>query len=433
MNKRFENNLLGKLLNSSYFKVIFFSTLGSVLQVGAFYVQKSVKDLTDEKLAVLTFGIYTMGLLGYATSAIYNWVLLKLSSIKPEDRFNAVAILIRKTAVINTIITTIICAFLVARNLPLDFDEAIIISLVVIGNGLTMLFIYPQAIAVIKEKFTLTGLLALSTPILRTIFTLLFISNQAVWPLFLAFIVAGLLNKGILIQALAKEENKTFRQLIKRMLINKNPALPSTLKINSRKILMNILVQFSLAAFFGLDGIILKSLLSDTNYVIYTSYAFLYKFPLFISTSLVVVLTGKDIMNGAKTHIKKHLAQILGVSLGLISLSFGAVFLAETLSEGLILSLIGYGEYVIEGYSLWFGLAWFLNTFVYYLFLYLLKTIPDNKFEKLLILAYGICYVATLYIFSGSLFALAQATSGVAALFIVVNVSMVLWQGLKKN
>ncbi len=418
---------------SSYFKVIFFSALSSILQVGGFYIQKQVKQLTDSNLAILNFGIYTMGLLGYATSSLYNWILLKLSAIKQEDRFNAIAILIRKTSVINLIISIIICAIIILRNLPLGFDESLIIVLLLVSNSMGMIAIFPQAIAVIREKFTLTGILALTAPIARTIFTLLFVSNGAVWPLFTAFLATLFINSYIIFLALSKEDNISIKELIKKFFINKNKQLAKDLKIDTKQILINMLIQLSLVVFFGLDGIVLKSLLSDTNYVTYTTYAFLYKFPLFISTSLVVVLTGKDLMKEGKKHVSKYLIQILGVSLGLISLSYGAVFIVEWLAEGAVLSFVGYEEYILSGYSLWFGLAWFLNTFVYYLFIYMLKTVPDNKVERILIFIYATLFIVALYIFSNSLFHIAYATAFVAGIFIIANVCFILFQSRKKT
>lgn len=420
-----------KFFYSSYFKVIFFSALSSILQVGGFYIQKQVKQLTDPNLATLNFGIYTMGLLGYATSSLYNWILLKLSAIKQEDRFNAIAILIKKTSIINLIISIIICAIIIIRNLPLAVDESLIIVLLLISNSLGMIAVFPQAIAVIREKFTLTGLLALTAPIARTLFTLLFVSNGAVWPLFTAFLVTPLINTYITFLAVAKEDNISVKELLKKFFVNKNKQLAKDLKIDTVQILVNMLIQLSLVVFFGLDGIVLKSLLSDTNYVIYTTYAFLYKFPLFISTSLVVVLTGKDLMAEGKKHISKYLVQILGVSLALISLSYGAVFIAEWLAPGAILSFVGYEEYFLSGYSLWFGLAWFLNTFVYYLFIYMLKTVPDNKVERTLIFIYATSFIIVLYVFSGSLFHIAYATAVLAAIFIVTNVLFILVQSRK--
>lgn len=416
------------LMKSSYFKVIFFSALGSILQVGGFYIQKTMKDLSDPNLAILNFGIYILGLLGYVTSSIYNWLLIKLSAIKEEDRFDAIAVLVKKSSVINLVVAVVICIGISLNSYPLLNEEWLILAILLVSNIIGLINIFPQAIAVIKEKFTLTGILALVSPIARTVFTLFFVSNKAVWPLFLAFIITPIFNTIITIISLKKEYNTSFLQMTRKFFITKRKDLNKELKINLGQILVNMLVQLSLIVFFGFDGIILKSLLSDTNYVVYTTYAFLYKFPLFISTSMVVILTAKDLVKTNKPQISKYLAKMLGISLLLIILSYGAVFIVEFIKEGFIMSIVGYGEYFIKGYTFKFGLSWLLNTFVYYLFIYLLKTAPDDKLEKAIIFIYGVGYIIALYLTNSSLLLISKTTAIFASVFIVINIGMIIRQ-----
>lgn len=403
------------VVKSSIVKVIAFSIIGNLIQAAAFY---AAKKLNDDGFALLNFGVYVMGLAGIITDAFSKWLLLTVSAVKYEDRFALIRHAIKSSLPTVFSIMFLLFAVVYIYSTP-THSEALIILLAAISILIGVISVFPQAIIISKEGFTFAGLLSLIPPVFRVLITALWLTNDNIAILYVGFIVSALITLALQFWYVSRE--KYWKESSK---ITKTDEMRNQLAVKG--ILINCIMQICIAAFFLADGVILKSLMPSQEYSIYVAYAYIYKFPLFITISMMIVLIGKDFSDGNRARILRTLL----LSLSVIIATFGAFILFDTFTGSWLLNILGYSRYIVPGFTMIFGLSWLAHTCNYYFFAFLLKTKPKSKIVKLSILTYGIAYMTVLFTLSYDTFTMLRGSLIVGAVFMLYNV-VYIW--LKKS
>lgn len=397
---------------SPFLKVILFSVVANVIQTLAFY---AAKDLNNTSFALLNFGFYVIGLAGIFVDAVYRWLLMMVSSIKADQRFAVLyRALTRSMTAICSVVALIIIAVYIYSN-P-DASQSLVIVLAGVNVAIGVLAIYPRSLIISEERFVLSGTLDLIAPIFRLLLTILVLNNSNVPLLFAGLCGATILNIIILYAYLLKRSAKNSRDIVFGG--NKESEIVRTFTI--RSVVSNATVQIAIAAFYISDGVILKSLLSDFDYGMYVSYAYVYKFPLFVSLAMLPILLGKDFSDGDRKEVKQTLKKAMYI----IFASFSVLFMIDAVSEGWLLKILGYSRFIQPGLSFVFGLSWMAHTMNYFLFSYLIKVESKSRSVGIQALLYAIVYVSVLIIFSGDLARMLMMSLVVA----VACIAVIIWR-----
>jgi len=99
---------------------------------------------------------------------------------------------------------------------------------------------------------------------------------------------------------------------------------------------------------------------------------------------------------------------------------FGFFLVFEGLFEGWLLGILGYTKYFSKGFTYIFGLAWLIQTIVYFLFTYLIKVV-NTYITQLSILIYAASFIAGLFIFQQDIFIIIRFVLIHGLVFLVMN------------
>ncbi len=456
-------NFKNKLLSSSFFRLLFFATASNLLQALSVYYQKNIKNLNDSSLAMINYGIYFIGFYGIIISSLSRWLILKASVFKRKERIPFLRNILKKSSGLVFSLIILLTVIILSFNPPNNLQATVIVGFMVLRAVLFVFIIFPNAYLTTLEAFIVIGITNLVSPIMRMLFTLI-ITDDTVWVFFISFIVTEIIVWLIIVGFISKKEEKSLLHIIKdfykfesgevrqettigkvkikTFYKDKIKSIPLKFRFNSTTILKNMALQVCLVSFYVLDGIILERFLTDFDYVVYTTYAFVFKLPLFISINIMNILLGREVILGDKSSVKKliktllvSISLIVFLYLGVLGVEeflyfrsvelniFGYDFYVESL-----LSLIGYTEYLIPALTLPYGLAWLLNTVNSFLYTYLLKTRPDSVVEKIAVIVYGLSYLTVLLFFNSSLITMMWLGTAVGGFFCFVGVVILLRQ-----
>ncbi len=436
-------DIKNKLLSSSFFRLLFFATASNLLQAISVYYQKNVKNLNDSSLAMINYGLYFVGFYGIIIDSLSKWLMLKSSVIKRDKRINFLNNILGRSRNLVFSLIFILSIIILVFNPPQNFQQTIIVGIMTFRALIFVFIIFPNAYLTTLEAFLVIGVTKLISPIMRMLFTLV-ITDDSVWVFFLSFIFTEIIVWFLILWGIARKEKKSIILVIKDFYKLDSNGQKIVSKLNSRMILQNMILQVSLVSFYILDGIILERFLSDYDYVVYTTYAFVFKLPLFISINIMSVLLGREVILGDKGSVRKLIKTLL-FSVFLIVILYTGVLVVEhviylyPLEVVLfgkefhiksLLSLIGYTEYLIKELTLPYGLSWLLNTVNSFLYTYLLKTGPDNIVEKVVVILYGLSYLVTLLFFNNSLVTMMWIGSIVGGFFCFIGI-IILWKQIR--
>lgn len=374
------------LINDPFIISIFFTLIANFIQVIAFAKQSR---LDDYMFGLLNWGVYIFTLLNIPIELFTRWLTIELSKKDLECRWEYVNILFSRLWKFFSLITVI--PILLMLVFHVDHMYILIFSVLTAFVGLITSFF--RAILATQNRFFEFNSLNMVLPLFRLFSTIIFIpSGQIDW-VFGAFLFSSILSLLICICFFVNSRDINwafFRRNIKT--INNS--------VRIEDLLGSLFMQLMISVFWVFDGILLYRLLSQKDYAIYTSYSYVYKFPLFVSISLIPVFLGENILDAKDNFkidrlIKKIL--VLVASLYFVSLSF------DYLTNGLILRILGYARYLNSNISLILGMSWFTQTICFFLFSYDLKIHADNTSIKKTAILYFITFVSGLFIFSFNL------------------------------
>ncbi len=388
-----------------------FTVLANLIQVFAFMAQK---NLDDSNFSLLNWGIYVFTILNIPSESLIKWVTIELGKIDIEKRTDYLITIARKSFVPFYLMFSIIFAGISLQKNS-DFT---IVSICLISALIAFWSIFPRAYLNVRERYLEMNLVLLTIPVIRLIFTVFFIANGNVvllfWGLVLSSIIGTLLSYVFLFNDLGLNLKYLFNSLS-----NQN-SFQFTNKILN--IVGNVFLQIALSTFWLVDGLVLKNFLGDYDYSVYVSYSYIYKFPMFAAIGVAPVLLGKSVLSEAnRIELKKTLRKSILIIFGL----FGSFLLIEILFEGRLLELLGYTRYFKQGFSFIFGLAWLVQTLVYFVFTYLLK-IKANRKTYVAIFLYSLSFIIGLYVFRDSIFSVMWFVLGQGLFFIIVNFALLL-------
>ncbi|HNZ70475.1 MAG TPA: hypothetical protein PKJ86_00495 [Candidatus Dojkabacteria bacterium] len=382
----------------------------------AFYGQRT---LTADSLAIINFSIYFVALSGIITDSFTKWLTIELSSREIKERIMyLVSNFLRIVTIIDSVIIIIgIIIYITTPSLHNSLGITILILCSISGmlSGISSFFTsYFSA----QGRFSIVSALTLILPITRIIFTFFILNDTNPWVVSLSYVVTAAITLLFNFVILSKISHHNFRDIV-GSLSNKDN-FSKNLKSSTLFIIENALIQICLGAFYILDGLILKEIISSYDYTVYTSLAYIYKFPLFLSISISIILLGQNVVeisdtnatqeykkdnliseisNKDNTQITKRSDKIkrtFFISLLLIFASFGSLIVIDTLFPGLILDILGYGQYYSRYLSLIMGFAWMANTTLYFIFVYFLKAYKDSYIFKMLIIFYAVSLIASI-------------------------------------
>ncbi|MFH1547161.1 MAG: hypothetical protein ABIC57_01615 [bacterium] len=369
-------------------KFLPFITMGSFMLIANLLLVLGVyqlRNIETSTLAVINFGIAIMSLFGMFTEAYSKQLTIHLSKTNSSE--------FKKILFTSYVKVTPYMLFVFALAfgiLMLIYPEHLILILSILSLAL-LLYIYHYFRAWINglEKYFILGLLTLAFPTSRVISGYLVSHGANYLTVFWALIIAAftLLIGSILY---LKSKNK---DLLK-------PVNTTKFSIDPKLLLFNAVLQLAVNTFWIFDGIILNKTLSASIYTSYITFAFLYKFPLFISTSFLFVILGENI--SSKKEQKNFIWTIVRGMLLVVAV-FIPIIVFEYFKTGYIHYLIGYGKYYVDGISIFFGLGWMLQTLSYLLFSSSLKLAPKSKLVLAEIVISSLTFIIGLTVFNETL------------------------------
>lgn len=359
-----------------------FTFIANLLLVLSFYFYK---DLPNETFASINFGIYILSMFGILNESLSKALTVNLSEKDPSKYKKYLFSVFRSVTPIFFVIIA-----LVTLVLYYIFPQYFIL-LILCGAIASIIYVYMYLRAWINalENYIILGTLLLGIPFARLISALLITDLNYLW-IFIFILFAGVLMIGGSCLFLSKKDKSFSLKFVpnnhKRILIS--------------NLLSQILIQLGINIFWIADGIILKNLLSVETYNSYVTYAYIYKFPFFISASFVLVLLGNNVQTKSK---RKLFTKNLLISLTYVAIGFIGVFLFDYFTNGLILKALGYEKHIVAGLTLYFGLAWLFQTLAYLLFNSLQKIMKEREELNVLIFSYATTYILIIFLLSSDI------------------------------
>jgi len=293
-----EKSHISKIFISNPFVIsIGFTIFANLIQVFAFMAQAK---LDDSNFALLNWGIYVFTFLNIPIESLLRWITIRLGMVDPERRM-ALLIHFMKKTVVPIYVLLVIFAF---PFVTIDSSSAYIGILCLLSAFLGFWSIFPRAYLNVREKFFEFNLVLLIIPIVRLIFTVLFVFNGSVYLLFFGLILSSLLATILSSIFVWKDSGINLSSI--QNIIKGNEA--NEFDDNVTNIFRNIFLQVALTVFYIADGMILKNLLSEYDYNVYVSYSYIYRFPMFAAIGMIPVILGKAVISeDNKYKLKKTL------------------------------------------------------------------------------------------------------------------------------
>lgn len=363
-----------------------------------------LRKLDSPQFAMLNYGMYVITLLGIITSAFERWLMIQQSRRSWDERIKLARSLFTSVGILFLILI-IVVGLLLCLWAP---ETSRIVVICTISMALVFLSLFPKSLVVSQENYVLLGLLGLVEPFFRFVSIAAFVSNVAILPVF----IGHLLSSFVVLQ-------------VSLFLLRQIPAQPSRknisdISLSARVVLLQVLLQAGISIFWVADGVILKHLLSVEAYSAYVAHAYIMKFPLFLTTSILSVLMVKVVTDQAGYRDFRKMTAI-GIA-GSI-LAFGSVAIVELLFPGKIITVLGYGALAVPGLLVLIAVAWTLHSIISLLLTMLIKVAWHVSVQTVIIL-YTVSFIGLLFVGSYDIAELLKMLTIQAIIFLVCIVTI---------
>lgn len=359
-----------------------------------------LRKLDAPQFALLNYGMYVITLLGIVTGAFERWLMIQQSRRTWEERVSLAKSVFSSVGILFLILITAV-GLLLCLWAP---ETSRIVVVCTISMVFVFLSIFPKSLVISEENYLLLGFLGLIEPVFRFVSIAAFVSNVAILPVFIGHLVSSF--------AILQISLYLLRQI---PIGHKIPKLKG-LDLTAGTVFVQVLLQAGISIFWIADGVILKHVLSVEAYSTYVAHAYIMKFPLFLTTSILSVLMVKVVTDQAGYRDFKNMT-VLGI-LG-SAVAFGAIATVEFLFSGRIITFLGYGSLAVPGLLLLIGIAWTLHSIISLLLTLLIK-VAWHISIKLTTVLYTLSFILILFLGSQDILELLKLLSIHAGVFLTI-------------